>query len=234
MGNRYYLNCPFKDKDIVLKLGAKWDGSKKLWYFTEKSQAKFFKEWIPSGHMLREPIKKTDLSKLNINDDYVIFSVQDTGIRKTDEIMELSILSLEGEELYHSLFYPKVEVLHPVAELTGLTRKKLEDQKFFFKKWDEIEKILINKKLICYNVQIVKRIFTQTLQVNDLNEEIADEIFRDAVSVIDFIDCILHPKASGLEYVSKELGILTKEEKMLCRATERGYLILKVLQKLAQ
>ena len=40
------LDCPYSDKDRVKGLGAKWNGTLKRWYITEKMDKELFKQWI--------------------------------------------------------------------------------------------------------------------------------------------------------------------------------------------
>ena len=50
-----YLVSSYKDKDEIKKLGGKWDGRKKSWYFSynnkSKSKLKKFERWIPSSEI---------------------------------------------------------------------------------------------------------------------------------------------------------------------------------------
>jgi len=42
-----FLDCPFGEKDIVKKLGARWNTDKKKWYVTDTSfNRETFKKWI--------------------------------------------------------------------------------------------------------------------------------------------------------------------------------------------
>lgn len=43
-GKEIYLNVPYSEKDVVKKLGARWDGEKKKWFITNNDQR--FKEWL--------------------------------------------------------------------------------------------------------------------------------------------------------------------------------------------
>lgn len=45
--NRYYIKCPYKEKEEVKKLGAKWDGERKQWYYTDPQNANLFQKWLP-------------------------------------------------------------------------------------------------------------------------------------------------------------------------------------------
>ncbi len=40
-----YLDCPFSDRDLVKKLGAKWDRSGKRWYVPKDVDKTPFKKW---------------------------------------------------------------------------------------------------------------------------------------------------------------------------------------------
>lgn len=48
-----YLDSQYKDKDVIKKLGGRWDGSKKKWYFTYTADTENiidkFKQWIPQN-----------------------------------------------------------------------------------------------------------------------------------------------------------------------------------------
>lgn len=43
-----YLNCVYSEKDIVKKLGAKWDKEKKKWYCPNYIDPIIFQKWIPN------------------------------------------------------------------------------------------------------------------------------------------------------------------------------------------
>ena len=48
-----YLESKYKDKDNIKKLGGRWDGIRKKWYFTYTSKTENiiekFQEWIPEN-----------------------------------------------------------------------------------------------------------------------------------------------------------------------------------------
>lgn len=43
---RYYINCPYGEKDEAKRLGAKWDPDQKKWYYTSANQASLFSRWL--------------------------------------------------------------------------------------------------------------------------------------------------------------------------------------------
>ncbi len=52
-----YINVPFLEKDEAKNLGAKWDGEKKSWYYTNPADASKFAKW-----RVNEAMKLEDLS----------------------------------------------------------------------------------------------------------------------------------------------------------------------------
>jgi hypothetical protein len=52
---RINLVTPFAEKDAVKALGARWDGTKKLWYITDVADLTPFMRWIPNLEMASEP-----------------------------------------------------------------------------------------------------------------------------------------------------------------------------------
>ena len=57
-----YLDCPFSDRDLVKKLGAKWDHSKKKWFVPADVDKTPFKKWGVPVKALGKEIK------MHIND----------------------------------------------------------------------------------------------------------------------------------------------------------------------
>ena len=43
-----YLDCPYREKNIVKKLGGKWDKEKKKWYCPSYLDPIIFQQWIPN------------------------------------------------------------------------------------------------------------------------------------------------------------------------------------------
>jgi hypothetical protein len=52
---RINLITPFAEKDAVKALGARWDGTKKLWYITDVANLTPFMRWIPNLETASEP-----------------------------------------------------------------------------------------------------------------------------------------------------------------------------------
>ena len=44
---RYYINANYDEREDVKKLGARWDGKCKKWYFDKKEDIPKFKKWLP-------------------------------------------------------------------------------------------------------------------------------------------------------------------------------------------
>ena len=69
---KYYINCPYSDKDEAKALGARWDAEQKKWYFTDKSKEKVFAKWLPksTGNVKSPASKKTTAEELGESDFY--------------------------------------------------------------------------------------------------------------------------------------------------------------------
>jgi DNA helicase IV len=53
IGDKIYLECPFKDKDKAKANGAKWDGKNKKWWIGQSeynANQALFKQWIKENH----------------------------------------------------------------------------------------------------------------------------------------------------------------------------------------
>ncbi len=45
--NKFYINCPYDEKDLAKALGAKWDNDARKWYVPEGLDKNRFKRWRP-------------------------------------------------------------------------------------------------------------------------------------------------------------------------------------------
>ena len=54
---KIYLNVPFPEKDVVKRLGARFDKDSAKWYITKNYNQKYFRHWIQPN----EPFPSTDV-----------------------------------------------------------------------------------------------------------------------------------------------------------------------------
>ena len=45
--SRFYLNCPYADKDEAKELGARWDNAKRQWFVPDGVDINLFEKWWP-------------------------------------------------------------------------------------------------------------------------------------------------------------------------------------------
>ena len=45
--DKFYLNCPFSEKDLVKSIGGRWDSEARQWYVPSELEPKDFKRWWP-------------------------------------------------------------------------------------------------------------------------------------------------------------------------------------------
>jgi len=51
--NRFYLQCPFDEKEECKALGGRWDNDMRKWYVPSNLDKELFKEWWPENR--RQP-----------------------------------------------------------------------------------------------------------------------------------------------------------------------------------
>lgn len=98
----------------------------------------------------------------NNPNNYVVLSVEATGLKDNDEIIQLSIVNLNGDLLFNSYFKPTRNVSLEATNRTRLTDSDLEDAPTWVEKWNEIYKIIENKTIIAYNAKVAIKLIHQT------------------------------------------------------------------------
>lgn len=85
-------------------------------------------------------------------DEYaVILDTETTGINSDARIIELTVIDLEGNVLFSSLFNTGEPLPEKIPELTGITDAMLEGQPAFMEKAEEIRDLLHGKTIIAWN-----------------------------------------------------------------------------------
>ena len=120
--------------------------------------------------------------KLGIHDNnFIILDTETTGLRRTDEVIELGIISSDGEVLYEGLFNPNFDIDSKIMKITGIRNGDLCDAPYFEDEWDEIKNIISGKTIIGYNVLFDIRMLQQTMSKYNIIDDL-DDIYD---SVID-------------------------------------------------
>ena len=85
-------------------------------------------------------------------DEYVvILDTETTGINSDARIIELTVIDLEGNVLFSSLFNTGEPLPEKIPELTGITDAMLEGQPAFMEKAEEIRDLLQGRTIIAWN-----------------------------------------------------------------------------------
>lgn len=105
------------------------------------------------------------------NPDYVILDTETTGLLKTSEseIIELSILSMNGRKRYSARFKPLKSIPRRTTKIHGITNKAVRNCPSFKSEYKKICKILEGKTIIAYNSKFDKGIFDRTCKFHGCN-----------------------------------------------------------------
>ena len=68
---RFYLDCPFSDKDEAKSLGAFWDADVRKWYVPDNLERTLFEKWFPGANTAyEEPKIVEDSDKFFLDVDF--------------------------------------------------------------------------------------------------------------------------------------------------------------------
>ncbi len=126
-------------------------------------------------------------------DDALILDTETTGLNdeRDDEIVSLGIINLNGGILFKSRFKPSLEVSPGAAAVTGLTNEVLQYEPLFSDKYDEIEQLLENHKVLAYNSNFDEGVFRTTIDIYNLPTP-TWEIGRQGYKYYQGWDCVMH------------------------------------------
>lgn len=106
---------------------------------------------------------------IKLKDNYVILDTETTGIENDDEIIQLSLISLDGDVLYNGYFKPEKKSHWGAVKKHKLTDKFLADKPLWKDEWNKIANILKNKNVLIHNAIFDQRLIEQTCDRYGIN-----------------------------------------------------------------
>ncbi|MCL1989380.1 MAG: 3'-5' exonuclease [Defluviitaleaceae bacterium] len=99
-------------------------------------------------------------------ENYLILDTETTGIGNKDEVIELGIINMDGQTVYHSLFKPNCPIHEKAAAVHGITLSEVQDAPQFSEEWHNIKDVLKGKKILIYNASFDTRMLNQTARIH--------------------------------------------------------------------
>lgn len=100
--------------------------------------------------------------------DWVILDTETTGTFDFDEIVQVAILSCDGEILLDTLVRPTQSIPLDATAIHGITNDDVKDAPLFPEVYEKIEAIIQEKTVVIYNAQFDVRLIQQSLAKHNL------------------------------------------------------------------
>jgi DNA polymerase III subunit epsilon len=92
----------------------------------------------------------------------VYLDTETTGLDKSDEIVEITIIDNTGEVLLNSLVRPSQPIPQSAVNIHGITNEMVQKSLAWPILWQQIRPILINKTIVAYNSDFDQRLMQQS------------------------------------------------------------------------
>lgn len=110
----------------------------------------------------QERVREIARQKLALQPLYL--DTETTGITKTDEIIELSIIDHDGTELYWKLIKPTQPIPREAERIHGISDHKVADAQAWPILWPNIRAVLYGRVIAAYNASFDARMMEQSHQ----------------------------------------------------------------------
>jgi DNA polymerase III epsilon subunit-like protein len=154
-----------------------------------------------------------DIAKGVIARKPIYLDTETTGLGNNDEIIELAIIDYNGDVLFNNLIKPSKLIVRNAVNIHGISNDMVNGSKRYSEYLVEINKILKDRLICCYNIEFDMRMITQSNKIyRYINKDT-----RDTFCVMKFFAQMngnFNRKFGdytnvSLENVAKELKILT-------------------------
>jgi DNA polymerase III alpha subunit (gram-positive type) len=98
----------------------------------------------------------------------VYIDTETTGLTRSDEIIEFSIVDHDGTDLYTTLVKPTQAIPREATRIHGITDRMVETAQAWPIQWPHIRAILFDRLVAAYNVEFDARMMEQSYQKYNL------------------------------------------------------------------
>ena len=110
----------------------------------------------------------------------VYIDTETTGLTRSDEIIEFSIVDHDGTDLYTTLVKPTQAIPREATRIHGITDRMVETAQAWPIQWPHIRAILFDRLVAAYNVEFDARMMEQSYQKYNLP-------WRERLELIDVL-----------------------------------------------
>lgn len=245
---KIHIDCPFEEKDYAKGLGAIWDPEERCWFIPYRSDYSLFKRWMNSrsykeieqcdlyfskrifneDEYIRPELEPIEFKKIGLT-DFVIIDTETTGSTKNDEVVELSVLSKDGDELYHSFFSPTVQINPFASDITDIYNEDLIGMPYFADEWENIKKAVDRRPIICHNTPFDRAMIAQTLYRYGINKQECYDLFESSYDSVKIAKKFIQSDSYKLSKLCELIGV---KETQHHRATYDCLFVLLLLREI--
>jgi DNA polymerase III subunit epsilon len=92
----------------------------------------------------------------------VYLDTETTGLNKSDEIIEISIIDDEGQVLFESLIKPSQPIPPDSTRIHGITNEEVQSARTWPAAWPQIRSVLFGRLIVIYNEEFDLRMMQQS------------------------------------------------------------------------
>ncbi len=108
--------------------------------------------------------KIVEIARHKLKENPLYIDTETTGIGRTDEILEISILDSDGSIVYESLIRPLKSIPADVIAIHGITDEMVQSSRPWAIAWQSIRPLLSGRLLAMYNAEFDLRMMQQSLE----------------------------------------------------------------------
>lgn len=107
----------------------------------------------------------------------IFIDTETTGFSPDDMVIEIGVVNLRGQTLYHSLFKPIIPIPQSAINVHGITEDMLESAPSWKDEWPKLSTVLKDRFIGMYNAEFDLRLMKQTHERYWLDWSLDDQRF---------------------------------------------------------
>ena len=105
-----------------------------------------------------------EIARLKLAQKPIYLDTETTGISKSDEIIEISVIDHDGTELFWKLLKPTIPIPREAEKIHGISNRKVADAQPWPLLWPQLRTIVYGRLIAAYNASFDARMMEQSHQ----------------------------------------------------------------------
>jgi DNA polymerase-3 subunit epsilon len=121
-------------------------------------------------------VKASESIQKLFEEGFIVLDTETTGLGSLDQVIELGVISMDGQSLYDKRYKPTVEINEGAYGCHGISIDDLQNSPFFSVDADHVKELLLSNNIVIFNAKYDLGVFRATFKAFGIDWSFLDDV----------------------------------------------------------